>query len=106
MTEPEFVGVLSTRFRLSSGVCESVGRPNFVETLFRELDARQAHNLLLDIFNMSIIVGKPLCEAEQLVVSTVRKWPNKSPTLTHMCKCFTDKDLLQISRRAMVSCGP
>lgn len=94
MTEPELIEVLVGRFRMDRANLNGIGGAQFPKKLFKELlDARRAHALLVDIFNRSIIGEKALCEAEKAIIREVKSWEQKSPELSHMCKCFFESDL-------------
>lgn len=90
MTEPEFVLVVSRRTKVS---VETLERNGTVKDLFKQVDPRLAHNLLVDIFQFSIMKDKPLCDSEKQLVKEIRNWPNKSVNLEHLCHLFFEKDL-------------
>lgn len=89
MLEQEFEIIIARRLDTTPDV---VRRDGMIKNLFQYVDPRLAQVILLDIFQYSIVVSKPLCESEKETVRQIKSWPNKSTNLEHVCRCFLERD--------------
>lgn len=101
MTEPDLVQVLSGRFNVDTRLLNNLTGSEFPKKLFEILDKSLVHNLLMEIFNKSILAGIGLCEAEKAIIKEVRTWnPKDMPiSLYQASYMFLDSDLADIRRR-------
>ncbi len=92
MTEPEFLSLLTTKFRFEDDKSLVFSSPTFAEDFFKR-NPKDATKTLILIFQHSICEKKPLSEPEKAIVRYVKTWPNKTPYLQDACNVFFESDL-------------
>ncbi len=93
MTEPEFIKVLSTKFRIRSELLSNSSRPEFPNDLLKDMDDEEINDLLIEIFNESIMGSKTMCELEKSIIREVRTWEDKPLYLKRACHRFLEEEL-------------